>query len=749
MDRDMKRAMPKAAKHKPLILAGSIKLINNNDKMKKYLILAFVWLISMGAISAQTGHLVGNNVAVFYPANFDSSAHFPSFALLSEPAIVGDVPVNWQIKPRYYACGGKQCTSIELPENSDLYGTGEGVGPLRRNGLQITMWNTDNFKYTKDNGERLYQSHPWILGVRQNGTAFGILVDNTWKHTFKLNNPIEIISDGPAFRVFVIEKETPQEVVMALAKLTGTMEMPPLWALGFQQCRWSYMTGSRVREVAKTFRDKQIPCDVIWMDIDYMQNYKVFTFDSVAFANPSQLNSYLHSINFKSVWMIDPGVKKESGYFVYDQGTEGNHWVMDSTGKEYIGNVWPGPCAFPDYTRPETRAWWRTLYKDFMATGIDGVWNDMNEPAVFKGPDGTMPENNIHRGGGGLPQGPHLRYHNVYGYLMVKASREGIMDANPNKRPFVLSRANFLGGHRYAATWTGDNNSSWEHLKLSTPMSLNLGLSGQPFNGPDIGGFAGDADAELLAHWMAVGAFYPFSRNHSMKGTVDQEPWAFGREVEQASRLALERRYMLLPYLYTLFHEAATSGMPVMQPLFFADPSDLRLRDEQEAFMWGNDLIIVPKWAEIPDLPKGRWRTISVNGENSTTDKYQPDLLIREGAIVPVGKKIQSTAEYNTDSLTLFVSLDAKNQATGQLYHDAGEGFQYKNGGYLITKFTATPKGAKSLRVKCTDIEGKLQTNRTYKVILLTDKGEVCSEWVTGKDIYLKLPNYLRQIKKM
>jgi len=697
--------------------------------MRKFLALTF-FLVVLSAVSfGQKSYLVGNNVAVFYPEQFDSSAHLPSFALLAEPAIAGNLPDSWAIKPTYYESNGKQCASIKLPDGVDLYGTGEGVGSLRRNDREIGIWNTDNFTYTKDNGKRLYQSHPWILGVRPNGDTFGILVDNTWKQQFKLGNPIEIISEGPAFRIFVIEKKSPQEVVAALSKLTGTMEMPPLWALGFQQCRWSYMTDTRVKEVAKTFRDKKIPCDVIWMDIDYMQNFKIFTFDKKTFANPANLNDYLHSINFKSIWMIDPGVKKEPGYFVYDQGTAGNHWVQDSTGKEFNGDVWPGACAFPDYTRPETRSWWGTLYKDYMATGIDGVWNDMNEPAVFNGPDGTMPLNNIHRGGGDLLQGPHLRYHNVYGYLMVKASRDGILKANPGKRPFVLSRANFIGGHRFAATWTGDNASTWEHLKMSIPMSLNLGLSGQPFNGPDIGGFAKNATADLLAHWMAVGAFYPFSRNHSIQGSIDQEPWAFGEEVENASRVALERRYMLMPYLYTLFHEAANSGMPVMRPVFFADKNDLRLRNEQQAFMWGSDLIIVPKWAEKPTLPKGIWQLVSVNGENSTTGKYQPDLLLRGGAIIPTGRKIQSTAEYKTDSITLMVALDSFGRAKGTLYADAGDGFGYKKGEYLITQFKASKKDNKSVRIECSDTEGKLKIKRVYRVELYLHDKTYSSNW--------------------
>ena len=245
---------------------------------------------------------------------------------------------------------------------------------------------------------------------------------------------------------------------------------------------------------------------------------------------------------------------------------------------------WPGDCVFPDFTQNKVTKWWGTLYKDFMRTGVDGVWNDMNEPAVFETSDWTMEDSNRHKGGKDFPNDIHLRYHNVYGMMMVEASRNGIQKANPKKRPFVLTRSNFLGGHRFAATWTGDNYSSMDHLKQSIPMSLNLSLSGQPFNGPDIGGFAGNSTSELYAHWIAVGAFYPFSRAHATKGSINQEPWSFGKEVEQVSKEALMRRYRLIPYLYTLFWESSNTGMPVMRPLFFHDPKANYLRKEQGNF---------------------------------------------------------------------------------------------------------------------------------------------------------------------
>jgi alpha-glucosidase len=370
-----------------------------------------------------------------------------------------------------------------------------------------------------------------------------------------------------------------------------------------------------------------------------------------------------------------------------------------------------------------------------MATGMDGVWNDMNEPSVFDGPNGSMPENNRHRGGGDLQPDVHLRYHNVYGMLMVKASREGILNANPDKRPFVLSRSGFLGSNRYAATWTGDNCGTVDNMKMAIPMSLNLGLSGQPFNGPDMGGFTGITTPDLFGKWVAMGVFFPFVRGHASHDVNNKEPWAFGREIENVSRTALNRRYRLLPYFYTLFYESSKTGMPIMQPAFFADPKDTALRKEQQVFLVGSNLLIIPKWAENPVLPKGIWRTLSFAGENSSTDKYQADVRIKEGAIIPMGKIIQNTTQYSLDSLTLIVSLDKNGKACGALYEDAGEGFSYKKGEYRNYAFTARQKGT-TVRVNITPKDGQLQpTGRKYKVCVVTNNGTSESEWTKEKRV--------------
>ncbi|MBR6998569.1 MAG: DUF5110 domain-containing protein [Prevotella sp.] len=707
---------------------------------------------------AQTAFVTADNVAVFYPNDYVAAAHQPSPIFVNELATVATLPTSTAgtaLVPVFSTnAEGHSIATIRTPQGADLYGTGEVTGPLRRNGHTISLWNIDTPAYGVDGGSHLYQSHPWVMGLRPDGSAFGIIADNTWKQTITTtDSEIVFDSEGPAFRIIIIERSSPQALMKTLADLTGYMELPPLWSLGYQQCRFSYHPDSRVKEIADLLRRNRIPSDVIWMDIHYMDNYKIFTFHPKEFPDPKGLNDYLHERNFKTVYMIDPGVKVEQGYFVDDQGTAGDYWVRDRDGKPYVGNVWPGPCHFPDFTREEVRTWWATLYKDYMATGIDGVWNDMNEPSVFGGPGGTMPIDNQHGEaplsppeGGTIALSSHLRFHNVFGLNMVRASRQGLLLANPNKRPFILSRSNFLGGHRYAATWTGDNLSSVEQMKLSVPMSLTLGLSGQPFNGPDIGGFCENSNADLLAQWTAMGVFFPFVRNHSIDGSVDQEPWAFDGKVLDVCRTAIERRYLLMPYIYTAFREASVDGMPVMRPLFMADPKDRSLRGEEQAFLLGADLMVIPRWAEHVAQPHGgSWQVI--NGLSSMSsyhdddpdDPYQAILRQRPGSIIPMAQLAQSTAEMRTDSLTLLVCLDADGKASGQLYEDDGDGFAYRRGNYLLSRFEATLL-KHQLTVTMTAAEGKRQDKaRTLRIGCVKGGRVQYSPWQQGSTATMKV----------
>lgn len=702
--------------------------------------LCFTGWLSAHNVKMEKEVIVGDGIAKFVPKGFNLS-QMPSFALKAEPQEKGMLPSNWQLYPIVEKKKGHASAYLDVPQGTSLYGGGEVTGPLLRNGQSIKLWNTDSGAYSVDNGKRLYQSHPWVMGVRPDGTSFGILFDTPYKAELTTTDErINFETEGELFRIFVIDRESPQAVIKGLAELIGTMPMVPRWALGYQQCRFSYTPASRVIEVADTFRIKRIPCDVMWMDIDYMDGYRIFTFNPQTFPDPAALNRDLHIRGFHSAWMIDPGAKVDSTYFVYKSGTANDVWVKTAQGKEFHGDAWPGACAFPDFTQPKTVRWWADLYKDFLDKGVDGVWNDVNEPQISNTPTGTMPEDNKHLGGDKIPAGPHLKYHNVYGYLMVKASREGIMKARPQNRPFILTRSNFLGGQRFAATWTGDN-ASWEsHMTMSVPMILTLGLSGQPFSGADVGGFLFNPDADLFGRWMALGAFYPFSRGHACAGTINKEPWAFGQKVEDVSRMALERRYVLLPYYYTLLYEASETGMPIMRPVFFADPKDTLLRAEEQAFLIGENLLVVPEWAQNPALPKGIWRNLSlIPGDDK--DSYQAKLKIRGGAIIPTGKIIQNTNEKSLDPLTLLVCLDKKGEAHGTLYWDEGDNWSFKDGNYSFQHFTAIRTADNKVQVKITQKKGKYITENNDMAIvkIITDKGiyQASGNLVEGIEVQL------------
>ncbi len=709
------------------------------------------------AAADPTGRIVekaSKGVLVFH-ADADARDNArPSFALVEPLTITGPADTrHLPVEVSFGTAGERWTASIAIEEGTSLYGTGEVSGPLRRNGRVVETWNTDAYGYM-DDAKSLYTSHPWVLAVRADGTAFGVLADTTNRCEIDLTDGIVFRAVGPPQPVIVLEGDSPQAVMRLLGDITGTITMPPKWAVGYHQCRYSYDPATRVMEVAREFRDRDIPADVIWMDIDYMDGYRVFTFDDKDFPDPKALNESLAELGFHNVWMIDPGIKKEDGYFVYDEGTANDVWTKraDKT-TVFEGEVWPGVCVFPDYTNAAVRTWWAGLYEDFMGYGITGVWNDMNEPAVFNTPTKTMPEDNWHDADPELG-GPdsHARYHNVYGMLMVKATREGVMATNPDKRPFVLSRANFMGGHRYGATWTGDNSADWYHLDVSISMTLNLGLSAQPFAGPDIGGFAGNGPPELFARWIGFGALLPFSRGHTAKGNIDKEPWAFGPEIEATSRRALERRYRLMPHIYTLFREASLTGMPIARPLFFADPVDPALRTEDDAFLLGAGLLVAAQMQPARDrliaLPKPidgiAWREFdfpSFDGGRDSKDPDQPALYIKPGAIIPTGPVMEFVNEKPLDPLTLIVYLDADGRATGTLYEDAGTGWDYLDGDYLQTTYAARRTGD-SVRVRIIATEGdRPRLARALHVrLLLPDGREVTATGTDGTGLTIKLP---------
>ncbi|KAJ6308370.1 hypothetical protein OIU76_018034 [Salix suchowensis] len=531
-----------------------------------------------------------------------------------------DTPIMSHSVPSYTptceCVSGKQIVKFKFPDGTSFYGTGEVSGQLERTGKRVFTWNTDAWGYGPGTTS-LYQSHPWVLAVLPNGEALGVLADTTLRYVLK-----------------------------SLSHAIGTVFMPPKWSLGYQQCRWSYDSDERVREIARTFREKGIPCDVIWMDIDYMDGFRCFTFDQERFRDPQSLVKDLHDDGFKAIWMLDPGIKKEEGYFVYDSGSKNDVWIKKADGEPFVGEVWPGPCVFPDFTQSKVRAWWAALVKDFTSNGVDGIWNDMNEPAVFKTVTKTMPESNFHLGDediGGCQN--HTHYHNVYGMLMARSTYEGM-----NNMDWEIT---FQTGSTYTCL------SPW-YFNWDSVVSHSLDLILVDLLEMQHPNFLEGGWVWVLCFLSAVGIL--------RKRTNDHEPWSFGEECEEVCRLALKRRYRLLLHIYTLFYLAHTTGTLVATPTFFADPKDPGLRTTENSFLLGPLLVYSSTIADQgmdrlhPVLPKGIW--LRFDFDDSHPDL--PTLYLQGGSIIPLAPPHQHVGEANlSDDLTLLVALDQNGHAEG------------------------------------------------------------------------------------
>lgn len=587
----------------------------------------------------------------------------------------------------------------EMETDDHFYGLGEKTGFLDKRGEKMTMWNSDVFAPHNPETDALYQSIPYFMTVR-NGKAHGIFFDNTFKTTFNFksnNHTYSFSAEGGQLDYYVLAGPSPKNVIEQYTDLTGRMPFPPKWALGYHQSKYSYKSEQEVRELAHTFIQKQIPLDAIYFDIHYMNGYRVFTFDSSAFPDPKQLLLDLKNAGIHVVPIVDPGVKKDPNYYIYKEGVLENHFCKYLEGDLYLDEVWPGISAFPDFTKTETQKWWGEKHSYYTDLGIEGIWNDMNEPAVFNKTK-TMDLDVIHNNDGDIKT--HKEMHNVYGLLMGKATYEGLhQQLKGIRRPFLLTRAGFAGIQRYAAVWTGDNRSFWEHLEMSLPMCMNLGVSGIPFCGPDVGGFAHDSNGQLLTRWMQVGAFTPFFRNHNALDTVQQEPWAFGEKYEKIIKKYIQLRYQWLPHLYMLFMEASQTGIPVMRPLVLEYPNDPKVTNLSDQFLIGENTLIAPimkpdTYHRVVYLPEGNW-------VNYWTDELIPGgkhimveadletlpIFIKKGAMLAHGAIKQSTMEPETN-LEIHLYPDDKGEITYTLYDDDGESFAYEKGDYFLKKIT-------------------------------------------------------------
>jgi len=583
-----------------------------------------------------------------------------------------------------------------LHDDVRFYGLGEKTGDLNKRGSFWTMWNSDIPAYGNDR-DPLYASVPFFIGVRDAG-AYGVYFDNTFRSVFNLGAASDRVfsfgAEDGEMSYYLIFGPAIRDVVGRYARLSGLMPLPPQWALGFQQCRWNYYPEFEVRDVARNFRQRRIPADVLYLDIMYMDRYKVFTWDSAAFPQPATLLADLEREGFKVVPIIDPGIKVERGYQVYDEGVAQGHFLTYPDGSLYSGQVWPGWCHFPDFSRESTRRWWGQYYARMMDQGVDGFWNDMNEPAVW----GREFPYLVQFDDGGR-RSTIKRMHNVYGHLEALASYEGMRRAYPDKRPFILTRAAFAGTQRWAAIWTGDNSARFDNLRMGIRMSLGLGLSGMPFNGPDVGGFFDSPTAELYIRWLQVGAFTPFFRSHSIINTRDQEPWSFGEDTERLARSYIGLRYEFLPYTYTAFREAARSGTPIMRPLFHDFQNDPECFNPrwQHTWLFGDDLLLAPvvnegQMFQEVYLPAGRWvdpwtGTSYSGGQRILVDAPLDRLpmFYREGAMIPRRHVIQHTGEKLLDTLILDIVPQAG--AERVLYLDDGDGYAYEQGDYDELRF--------------------------------------------------------------
>ncbi len=620
-----------------------------------------------------------------------------------------------------------------MPLDEHYFGLGDKTGPLDRREQAFDLWNTDAYRF-QESTDPIYKSIPFFLTYRA-GVTLGVLLDNTWRSSFDFGRELSDVYsfgavDGP-LDYYVLYGPTPKQVVEDYAWLTGKPPLPPMWALGFQQSRYSYVPESKVLEVAQRFRTDHIPADAIYLDIGFQEKNRPFTVDRTLFPDFAEMVAHLKAENFHVVAITDLHIAKvaDQNYIPYDSGTAGDHFVKNVDGSVYTGRVWPGPSVFPDFTRQQTRAWWGTLYRDFQQIGIEGFWNDMNEPSVFDSPTKTMPLNVLHRidePGFAKRTATHAEIHDVYGMENSRATFDGLQTISPNTRPFVLTRATYAGGQRYAATWTGDNSSTWNHLRLATPMLENLGLSGFAFAGADVGGYAGTPSSDLLTKWMEVATFQPIDRDHSELGTGNQEPWVGGPIQEAIRRRFIEERYHLLPYLYTLAEEASRTGLPMVRPLFFefpdaaADhhPIDVDTSSSAE-FLLGPNLLIAPSpWPEqlddyFAELPKTNWydywtgkrieaspgplnlaQPVTSSLQQPVAVQLHPELaslpvFVRGGAILPIAPLVQSTNEKPKGPLTLRIYRGGQTDAcTGNIYLDDGKTYAYQNGAFLRVVFT-------------------------------------------------------------
>lgn len=581
-----------------------------------------------------------------------------------------------------------------------FYGLGDKTGYLNKRHYQYEMWNTDNPAPQVDCFKALYKSIPFFMALTDEH-VYGLFMDNTYKGFFNMAYESEEYyyfgAAGGNLDYYYFAGESMAEVLTGYTYLTGTCPLPQKWTLGYHQSRWGYVDQEDIEAIAEGMRSNDIPCDAIHFDIDYMNGYRVFTWNEARYHGDS--DGYLKSLTargFKPVVIIDPGVKKDDEYYVYKEGVDQGYFAKSPEGDVYINAVWPGESAFPDFGKKEVRDWWADKHKFLVDKGVRGIWNDMNEPASFNGP---LP-NDVAFTDEDRPM-LHEEMHNVYGHLMSMATYEGLKK-HDGRRPFVITRACYAGSQKYATGWTGDNHSMWGHLQMAIPQLCNLGLSGMPYVGTDIGGFGSDTTPELLARWIQVGCFSPLFRNHAAMGTRMQEPWQFGPEIMDIYRKYVKLHYQWIPYFYDLFFEGEKTGAPIMRPLVFHYEKDEVVANCNDEFMFGDKILVAPVVTQgttkrMIYLPAGEWYDYWTKEKFAGPSWIIKDapldtcpIFIKAGSIIPMMEPMSYVGEKPLDTLLLDVY---PGEGSCNHYLDNGEDFSYREGKFNQYHFTVNTAG--------------------------------------------------------
>ncbi len=621
---------------------------------------------------------------------------------------------HWKEESKY---GGNVpvCTK-KATERESFFGLGDKTGKLNRRGTRNELWGTDCYGYTNET-DPVYKNIPFYLGINGGG-GYGIFFDNTFRTFFDFGKERPDVTSfwaqGGEMRYYFIYGPELLSVTKQYTELTGKPKMPPKWALGYHQSKWSYYPEATVRELGNTFRKLRIPCDVIHLDIDYMDGYRVFTWDKTRFPDPQKMIADLREQGFKSIVIIDPGIKIDKNYSVYQEGVANDYFCKRMDGDRFKGSVWPGPCHFPDFTNPIVRDWWSGLVDELMDSGIGGIWNDMNEPAVFE--TGSFPRD-IRHDYDGHPSS-HRKSHNVYGSLMAKATNDGQQKHLGNGRAFTITRSAYAGIQRDSSVWTGDNMATWEHLKIANVQCQRLAESGVSFAGSDVGGFIGSPDGELYVRWIQMAVFHPFFRTHSSGDHGDKEPWAFGEPYTDIVRNFIEFRYKLIPYIYSTFWQYASGATPMIRPFHLLAQDNHESHFREEEFMLGDSFLICPVSASgiskrTMYLPRGDWYNFwtreKLEGRQEievATPLDQIPLFVRAGAVVPMQPVMQYVDEFNFDALDLHIYHGA---AHSILYEDDGMSREYEKGEQRLNTFTTRIEGENKFSI-VQESDGKYQS---------------------------------------